>query len=159
MWLRCCIVWPRPSCAHKRYAASLVQDHHQVSLVLGLSCQQMGAQVDQMTQRQAMTGCMLEVSVATILAASVSEGQCASDAVLQTWHRLRLAVLHSIWTAASIAASSAQASTPPPASSSSYSHKMALKTVVSMLRHNWVNCNDDVRLGFVQVGSGAKTRV
>ena len=48
---------------------------------------------------QAVTGYMPEASVATILAASVSEGQCTSDALLQTWHRLRLAVLHSIWTA------------------------------------------------------------
>jgi len=91
---------------------------------------------------------MPEASVATILAASVSEGHCTSDALLQTWHRLRLAVLHSIWTAASIAASSTHGSVPPPASSASYSHlasKMALKTVVSMIRHDWVKCNDDVR--------------
>ena len=51
-------------------------------------------------------------AVATTLAASVFEGQCASDALLQTWHRVRLAVLHSIWTAASIAASSLTASLP-----------------------------------------------
>ncbi|KAL3161904.1 hypothetical protein ABBQ38_008991 [Trebouxia sp. C0009 RCD-2024] len=51
---------------------------------------------------QAMTGHLPDASVATILAASTSEGQCASDALLQTWHRLRLAVLHSIWTAARI---------------------------------------------------------
>ena len=96
----------------------------------------------------AVTGYMPEASVATILAASVSEGQCTSNALFQTWHRLRLAVLHSIWTAASIAASSIHGSTPPPASSLSYSHlasKMALKTVVSMIRHDWVKCNDDVR--------------
>ena len=97
---------------------------------------------------QAMTGCMPAASVATILAASVSEGQCALDARLQTWHRLRLAVLHSIWTAACIATSCAHASTPPTASSSSYSRlasKMALKTVVSMIRNDWVKCSDDVR--------------
>ena len=100
---------------------------------------------------QAMTGCMPEASVASILAASVSEGQCTSDALLQTWHRLRLAVLHSIWAAASIAASSAHGSTSPPAglsSSSSYSHlasRMALKAVVSMIHHDWVKCNDDLR--------------
>ena len=100
---------------------------------------------------QAMTGCMPEASVASILAASVSEGQCTSDALLQTWHRLRLAVLHSIWAAASIAASSAHGSTSPPAglsSSSSYFHlasRMALKAVVSMIHHDWVKCNDDLR--------------
>ena len=80
---------------------------------------------------QAMTGHMPDASVATILfffflgyrillatilAASTPDGQCASDALLQTWHRLRLTVLHSIWTAARIAASSAHglAVRPPP---------------------------------------------
>ena len=61
---------------------------------------------------------------------------------------LRLALLHSIRTAASIAASCSHGSTPPSASSSSYSHltsKMALKTVISMIHHDWVKCNDDVR--------------
>ena len=46
---------------------------------------------------QAMTGHMPQASVATILAATTAEGQCASEALLQTWHRLRLAVLHSIF--------------------------------------------------------------
>ncbi|KAL3145291.1 hypothetical protein ABBQ38_001552 [Trebouxia sp. C0009 RCD-2024] len=96
---------------------------------------------------QAMTGHLPEASVATILAASTSEGQCASDALLQTWHRLRLAVLHSIWTAARIAASSTHASSQA-SQLSSQSHlasRLALKTVSSMIHHDWVKCNDDVR--------------
>ncbi|DBA76180.1 TPA: hypothetical protein ACH3X1_009909 [Trebouxia sp. C0004] len=55
---------------------------------------------------QAMTGYMPVASVATILAASTPDGQCSTDALFQTWHRLRPAVLHSIWTAARITASS-----------------------------------------------------
>ena len=49
-----------------------------------------------------MTGHMPQASVATILAATTAEGQCASEALLQTWHRLRLAVLHSIWAASQV---------------------------------------------------------
>ena len=98
---------------------------------------------------QAMTGHTPDASVATILAASTPDGHCASDALLQTWHRLRLAVLHSIWTAARIIASSTQELAPTQASPSpSHSHlasRLALKTVTSMIRHDWVKCNDDVR--------------
>ncbi|KAL3140489.1 hypothetical protein ABBQ32_005075 [Trebouxia sp. C0010 RCD-2024] len=96
---------------------------------------------------QAVTGHLPDASVATILVASTSEGHCASDALLQTWHRLRLAVLHSIWKAARIAASSTHTSTQA-SQSSSQSHlasKLALKTIVSMIRHDWVKCTDDVR--------------
>ena len=39
---------------------------------------------------QAMTGHTPDASVATILAASTPDGHCASDALLQTWHRLSL---------------------------------------------------------------------
>ena len=46
------------------------------------------------------------VSVAGLLAADTSSEQLPSDALLQTWHRLRLAVLHSIWTASQIAQAS-----------------------------------------------------
>ena len=90
-------------------------------------------------------------SVATILAACTPDGQCASDALLLTWHRLRLAVLHSIWSAARITASSANGLTPPracPSPSPSHPHlasRLALKTITSMIRHDWVKCNDDVR--------------
>ena len=98
---------------------------------------------------QAMTGHTPDASVATILAASTPDGHCASDALLQTWHRLRLAVLHSIWTAARITASSTQGLAPTQASPSpSHSHlasRLALKTITSMIRHDWVKCNDDVR--------------
>ena len=98
---------------------------------------------------QAMTGHTPDASVATILAASTPDGHCASDALLQTWHRLRLAVLHSIWTAGRITASSTQGLAPTQASPSpSHSHlasRLALKTITSMIRHDWVKCNDDVR--------------
>ncbi|KAL0038486.1 hypothetical protein WJX77_008030 [Trebouxia sp. C0004] len=97
---------------------------------------------------QAMTGYMPVASVATILAASTPDGQCSTDALFQTWHRLRLAVLHSIWTAARITASSTHGLAPPQASpSQSRSHLasgLALKTITSMIRHDWVKCNDDV---------------
>ena len=77
------------------------------------------------------------------------DGHCASKALLQTWHRLRLAVLHSIWTAARITASSTQGLAPTQASPSpAHSHlasRLALKTIASMNRHDWVKCSDDVR--------------
>ncbi|DBA96769.1 TPA: hypothetical protein ACH3X1_015603, partial [Trebouxia sp. C0004] len=96
-----------------------------------------------------MTGYMPVASVATILAASTPDGQCSTDALFQTWHRLRLAVLHSIWTAARITASSTHGLAPPQASpSQSRSHLasgLALKTITSMIHHDWVKCNDDVR--------------
>ena len=98
---------------------------------------------------QAMTGYTPDASVATILAASTPDGQYASDALLQTWHRLRLAVMHSIWTAARVLASSTQGLAPTQASPSPpHSHLasiLALKTISSMIRHDWVKCNDDVR--------------
>jgi hypothetical protein len=55
---------------------------------------------------QAMTGYLPVVSVAGLLAADTSSEQLPSDALLQTWHRLRLVVLHSIWTASQIAQAS-----------------------------------------------------
>ena len=98
---------------------------------------------------QAMTGHTPDASVASILVASTPDGHCASNALLQTWHRLRLAVLHSIWTAARITASSTQGLAPTQASPSpAHSHlasRLALKTITSMIRHDWVKCNDDVR--------------
>ena len=96
---------------------------------------------------QAMTGHLPDASVATMLAASTSEGQCVSDALLQTWHRLRLAVLHSVWTAAQIAASSSQGPplASPPGPHSHFASRLALKTVVAMIHHDWAKCTDDVR--------------
>ena len=103
---------------------------------------------------QAMTGHTPDASVATILAASTPDGHCASDALLQTWHRLRLAVLHSIWTAARITASSTQGLAPTQASPSpSHSHlasRLALKTITSFFfffffgreRYSLHKCND-----------------
>ena len=69
---------------------------------------------------QAMTGHAPDASVASILVASTPDGHCASNALLQTWHRLRLAVLHSIWTAARITASSTQGLAPTHASPSPF---------------------------------------
>ncbi len=43
------------------------------------------------------------VSAASLLAADTPSEQLPSDALLQTWHRLRLAVLHSVWAASQIA--------------------------------------------------------
>ena len=58
-----------------------------------------------------MTSHMPQASIATILAASTAEGQCALEALRQTWHRLRLAVLHSIWVASQVAQHASVAST------------------------------------------------
>ncbi|KAA6430032.1 MAG: hypothetical protein FRX49_00463 [Trebouxia sp. A1-2] len=55
---------------------------------------------------QAMTGYLPVVSAASLLAADTPSEQLPSDALLQTWHRLRLAVLHSIWAASQIAEAS-----------------------------------------------------
>ena len=66
---------------------------------------------------QAITGQLPQASVSTLLAADTSSLQLPSAALVQTWHRLRLAVLHSIWSAAQIPqsqAAAAQASLPPP---------------------------------------------
>ena len=55
---------------------------------------------------QAMTGYLPVVSVASLLAAGTPSEQLPSDALFQTWHRLRLAVLHRIWAASQIAQAS-----------------------------------------------------
>ena len=52
---------------------------------------------------QAITGHLPQASVSTLLAGDTASWQLPSEALLQTWHRLRLAVLHSIWSAAQIA--------------------------------------------------------
>lgn len=110
----------------------------------------------------AMTGHMPQASVATILAASITEGQCGSAALLQTWHRLRLAVLHSIWAASQIAQTAQTNQTPSqssplqasPSSSSlappsqpqgQLASRLALKTVIAMVRQDWAKCNDEVK--------------
>jgi len=105
---------------------------------------------------QAMTGYLHVVSVASLLAADTSSEQLPSDALLQTWHRLRLAVLHSIWTAsqiaqtgqptqpsdtsgpdANLALSSASHQASPPSSSTSHhghlARQLALQTVKAMI--------------------------
>ncbi len=53
-----------------------------------------------------MTGYLPVVSAASLLAADTSFEQLPSDALLQTWHKLRLAVLHSICVASQIAQAS-----------------------------------------------------
>ena len=99
----------------------------------------------------AMTGHMPQASVATILAATTAEGQCASEALLQTWHRLRLAVLHSIWAASQVAQHASATQSHPPASPApsqppaQLTSMLALKTVTAMVRQDWAKCNDDVR--------------
>ncbi len=116
----------------------------------------------------AMTGYLPVVSVASLLAADTQSEQLPSDALLQTWHRLRLAVLHSIWAASQIAQAS-QSTQPSDASkpdaimassplsqqasllsssTSRHGHlarQLALKTVKAMLRIDWTKCNDDIK--------------
>ncbi len=118
---------------------------------------------------QAMTGYLPVVSVASLLATDTSSEQLPSDALLQTWHRLRLAVLHSICAASQIAQASrsiqpsdasepdaTMASSPSSQqaslSSSSTSHhghlarQLALKTVKAMIRNDWTKCIDNIGL-------------
>ena len=117
---------------------------------------------------QAMTGYLPVVSVAGLLAADTSSEQLPSDALLQTWHRLRLAVLHSIWTASQIAQASQPtqpsdtsepdailASSPSSrqaslssSSTSRHGHlarQLALKTVKAMIHNDWTKCNDKIK--------------
>ena len=117
---------------------------------------------------QAMTGYLPVVSVASLLAADTSPEQCPSAALLQTWHRLRLAVLHSIWTASQIAQTSQHAqhsadsepapdptspssSYRPSSSTSSPSHhghlarQLALKAAKAMIHQDWAKCNDNIK--------------
>ena len=91
------------------------------------------------------------MTVATVVAAATAEGQCASEALLQTWHRLRLAVLHSIWAASQVAQhacagqSHPQASPAPSQPPAQLASRLALKTVTAMIIQDWANCNDDVK--------------
>ena len=97
-----------------------------------------------------MTGHMPQASVATILAAATARWPCVSEALLQTWHRLRLAVLHNIWAASQVAQHAfATQSHPPPSQAPSQppaqlASKLALKTVTAMVCQDWAKCNDDV---------------
>ncbi len=109
------------------------------------------------------------VSVASLLAADTPSQQLPSDALLQTWHRLRLAVLHSIWAASQIPQASrsiqpSDASEPDAilrsspssqqasAATSSTSHhghlarQLALKTIQAMIRNDWTKCKDNIKL-------------
>ena len=82
---------------------------------------------------QAMTGYLPVVSAASLLAADTPSEQLLSDALLQTWHRLRLAVLHSIWAASQIAQASRQHNLQMPQSQTqSWRHLLHLH----LLRHN-----------------------
>jgi len=110
------------------------------------------------------------VSAASLLAADTPTEQLPSDALLQTWHRLRLrlAVLHRVCAASQIAQASRSpqpsdasepdaimTSSPSPqqalVSSSSTSHhghlarQLALKTVKAMIRNDRTKCNDDIK--------------
>ena len=89
---------------------------------------------------QAMTGYLPVVSVASLLAADTPSEQLPSDALLQTWHRLRLAVLHSIWAASQIAQASrstqpSDASGPYAIKTSSLSSQEALVSSSSTSQH------------------------
>ncbi|DBA69810.1 TPA: hypothetical protein ACH3X2_14309 [Trebouxia sp. C0005] len=113
---------------------------------------------------QAMTGYLPVVSAASLLAADTPSEQLPSNELLQTWHRLRLAVLHSIWAASQIAQASRPTQAPdasepvatlvssPSSQQASFtSHhghlarQLALKTIRAMIRNDWTKCNDDIR--------------
>ena len=61
----------------------------------------------------AITGQMPPATAAVLLAADASVWQPDTAALQQAWHRLRLATLHSIWSAAQLAQIRAEASHPP----------------------------------------------
>ena len=115
-----------------------------------------------------MTGYLPVVSAASLLAADTPSEQLPSDALLQTWHRLRLAVLHSIWAASQIAQAtrstqpsdasepeaimasspSSQQASLSSSSASQHGHlarQLALKTVKAMIRNDWTKCNDNIK--------------
>ncbi|DBA67630.1 TPA: hypothetical protein ACH3X2_14324 [Trebouxia sp. C0005] len=111
-----------------------------------------------------MTGYLPVVSAASLLAADTPSEQLPSNELLQTWHRLRLAVLHSIWAASQIAQASRPTQAPdasepvatlvssPSSQQASFtSHhghlarRLALKTIRAMIRNDWTKCNDDIR--------------
>ena len=114
---------------------------------------------------QAITGHLPEASVATLLAADTPVGHAPSEAMLQTWHRLRLAVLHSTWAASQIARANLQTRLPSSSSSPSSSlpssspsssppstsyqghlaSRLALKTVISMIQHDWAKCSNNIK--------------
>ncbi|DBA91326.1 TPA: hypothetical protein ACH3X2_003973 [Trebouxia sp. C0005] len=111
-----------------------------------------------------MTGYLPVVSAASLLAADTPSEQLPSNELLQTWHRLRLAVLHSIWAASQIAQASRPTQAPdasepvatlvssPSSQQASFtSHhghlarQLALKTIRAMIRNDWTTSNDDIR--------------
>ncbi len=118
---------------------------------------------------QAVTGYLPVVSAASLLAADTPSEQLPSDALLQTWHRLRLAVLHSIWAAPQIAQVSrsiqpSDASEPDAIMASSpLSQQVSLSSSSttaprplgeansvedrqgSMIHNDWTKCNDDIK--------------
>ena len=92
----------------------------------------------------------------------------SQGSLLQTWHRLRLAVLHSIWTASQIAQASQPAqpsatsepdvhlasspsshlASPPSSFASHHGHlarQLALKTIKAMIHNDWTKCKDNIR--------------
>ncbi len=118
-----------------------------------------------------MTEYLPVLSVASLLAADTPSEQLPSDALLPTWHRLRLAVLEGVWAASPIAQASrptqiSDASEPDAVLASSplsqqaslassttshhsyLSRQLALKTVKAMIRNDWTKCNDNIKLIF-----------
>jgi len=116
-------------------------------------------------QPQSLIGC---AAFGNLLAADTSSEQLPSDALLRTWHRLRLAVLHSIWTASQIAQASqptqpsdtsepdailassplSQQASLSSSSTSRHGHlarQLALKTVKAMIHNDWTKCNDNIK--------------
>ncbi len=96
-------------------------------------------------------------TIAVLLGADTSAWQPASDAVQQAWHSLKLATLHSIWSAAQLAQVRAEASQPlmptkkhiiitnGPASSlvQQLAGQLALTAIRSM--QDWVKCSEDIK--------------
>ncbi len=156
-------VWSLQPCQHRPTALSLA-----VSTIVGLkpsaTCSShAAATVTDWLSR--LWQALPVVPAASLLAADTPSEQLPSDALLQTRHRLRLAMLHSIWVASQIAQAS-QSTQPSDALepdaiiasaplsqqvslSSSTSHhghlarQLALKTVKAMIRNDWTKCNEN----------------
>ncbi|KAA6424146.1 MAG: hypothetical protein FRX49_06105 [Trebouxia sp. A1-2] len=98
----------------------------------------------------AMTGYLPVVSAASLLAADTPSEQLPSDALLQTWHRLRLAVLHSVWAASQIA----QASRPTQAPDASQDAFRCLHPQAKEFTHTATNNASSARIDRWLVSDG-----
>jgi len=166
---RACIGRAMSAPANCHFCCCIDPSQHQTISHLFITCPVAATVTDWLCRLwQAMTGYLPVFSTASLLAAYTPSEQLPSDALLQIWHRVRLAGLHSIWAASQIAQASrstqpSDASEPDAImasfpssqqaslSSSSTSHhghlarQLALNPVRAMIRNDWTKCNDNIK--------------